>query len=73
MVEKGFAEYLPNPARRRAKLLALTAAGRSAIARITPGHRAFAGRLARQLGPAEFERALHALEQLSAALEALEE
>ncbi|MGW6376017.1 MarR family winged helix-turn-helix transcriptional regulator [Rhodococcus sp. NPDC055112] len=71
MVDKGFAEYSPNPAHRRAKLLRLTAEGRAAMARITPDQRAFADRLANQLGVEEFRRALEALEQLSAALDVL--
>jgi DNA-binding MarR family transcriptional regulator len=71
MVDKGFAEYLPNPAHRRAKLLRLTAEGRAAMQRITPDQRAFADRLANQLGVEEFRRALEALERLSAALDAL--
>ncbi|MBP1161964.1 MULTISPECIES: MarR family winged helix-turn-helix transcriptional regulator [unclassified Rhodococcus (in: high G+C Gram-positive bacteria)] len=71
MVDKGFAEYLPNPAHRRAKLLRLTAQGRAAMRRITPDQRAFADRLANQLGVEELGRALEALEQLSAALDVL--
>ncbi|MFI6433459.1 MarR family winged helix-turn-helix transcriptional regulator [Rhodococcus oryzae] len=71
MVDKGFADYLPNPAHRRAKLLRLTAEGRAAMRRITPDQRAFADRLAKQLGAEEFRRALEALEQLSAALDVL--
>ncbi|SEL54063.1 MarR family winged helix-turn-helix transcriptional regulator [Rhodococcus maanshanensis] len=71
MVDKGFAEYLPNPAHRRAKLLQLTAEGRAAMSRITPDQRAFADRLANQLGVEEFRRALDALEKMSAALDTL--
>ena len=40
----------PNPAHRRAKLLAPTDEGRAAIARIDPGHAAFADRLAEAFG-----------------------
>ena len=71
MVDKGFAEYLPNPAHRRAKLLQLTAEGRAAMQRITPDQSTFADRLASQLGIEEFRRALEALEHLSAALDEL--
>ena len=38
LVERGLAEYRPNPAHRRAKLLQPTAAGREAIAKIVPAH-----------------------------------
>ena len=50
LVERGLAEYLPNPAHRRAKLLAPTERGRAAVAPIGPGHAAFADRLAEALG-----------------------
>lgn len=36
LVEKGLAAYQPNPAHRRAKLVAPTEEGRAAVARITP-------------------------------------
>ncbi|WP_238072176.1 MarR family winged helix-turn-helix transcriptional regulator, partial [Rhodococcus zopfii] len=38
LVAQGLAEYAPNPAHRRAKLVAPTAAGRAAIERIGPAH-----------------------------------
>ncbi|GAA2538848.1 MULTISPECIES: MarR family winged helix-turn-helix transcriptional regulator [Streptomyces] len=68
LVERGLAEYRPNPAHRRAKLLAPTAQGRAAIDRIDPGHAAFAERLARAYGEAELAQAVHALERLSRVL-----
>ncbi|BDH09098.1 MarR family winged helix-turn-helix transcriptional regulator [Streptomyces hygroscopicus] len=72
LVERGLAEYRPNPAHRRAKLLASTDEGRAAIARITPGHAEFAARLGEQLGgPGDFHRVTAALEELSAALDEL--
>jgi DNA-binding MarR family transcriptional regulator len=71
LVEQGLAEYRPNPAHQRAKLLAVTEAGREAVRRIQPGHREFAQRLAKQLGPEEFERVADALEKLIAALDEL--
>ncbi|WP_327703686.1 MarR family transcriptional regulator [Streptomyces decoyicus] len=72
LVDRGLAEYRPNPAHRRAKLLAPTDAGRAAITRITPGHAEFAARLGEQLGgPADFRRVTAALEELSAALDEL--
>ena len=45
LVEKRLAYYEPNPAHRRAKLLAMTSTGRDAIRRISPHHAAFADRL----------------------------
>ncbi|MFF0493836.1 MarR family winged helix-turn-helix transcriptional regulator [Nocardia sp. NPDC003482] len=72
LVDKGLAEYRPNPAHRRAKLVAITEAGRAANARIGPGHAKLAKRLADRLGEAEFERVVAALTTLSAALDDLE-
>ncbi|WP_326780947.1 MarR family transcriptional regulator [Streptomyces longwoodensis] len=71
LVERGLAEYRPNPAHRRAKLLAPTAAGREAVARIGPGHAAFADRLAEAYGEAELAAAVAALERLAAVLDTL--
>lgn len=71
LVERGLAEYRPNPAHRRAKLLAPTAAGRAAIARINPGHQEFADRLVGELGADEARACLQALQRLSAALDGL--
>ncbi|MEU0118389.1 MarR family transcriptional regulator [Streptomyces bobili] len=72
LVGKGLAEYRPNPAHRRAKLLAPTAEGRAAITRIDPGHAAFADRLAEAYGEAELAEAVRLLERLSQVLEKLE-
>ncbi len=73
LVERGLAAYQPNPAHRRAKLLAPTATGRAAVARIDPGHGAAADRLAEVMGgEREFAAALAALTRLSQALERLE-
>jgi len=66
---RGLAEYLPNPAHRRAKLLTPTGAGRAAIARIGPGHAAAAAQLAKALGEQPLADAVAALRALSAALE----
>ncbi|MFH8367737.1 MarR family winged helix-turn-helix transcriptional regulator [Streptomyces sp. NPDC018031] len=72
LVADGLAEYRPNPAHRRAKLLAPTGPGRAAVDRIRPGHRDFAERLCHALGgEAEFERVMTDLERLSRALDAL--
>lgn len=72
LVEKGLAEYLPNPAHRRAKLLRPTPEGMAAVKKINPGHRDLAERLAAELGEAEWAAALQALTRLSAALDAIE-
>nr|SBO90851.1 Transcriptional regulator, MarR family [Nonomuraea gerenzanensis] len=71
LVERGLAEYRPNPAHRRAKLLSPTAAGLEAIARIDPGHQEFADRLVGELGADDARRCLEALQRLSAALDRL--
>lgn len=68
LVERGLAEYRPNPAHRRAKLVAVTDAGREALRRIGPGHRAFARRLVDDLGDERLGRLLLDLESLSHAL-----
>jgi DNA-binding MarR family transcriptional regulator len=74
LVERGLATYEPNPAHRRAKLVAPTEEGRAAVARISPGHAEFAARLAEELGgEAEFAEVLAAQERLAAALESLEQ
>ncbi|WP_113701499.1 MarR family winged helix-turn-helix transcriptional regulator [Nonomuraea lactucae] len=73
LVEKGLAEYRPNPAHRRAKLLRQTAAGLEAIGRIVPGHQEFADRLVEELGMAGARECLESLQRLSAALERLSE
>ncbi|QJT03052.1 MarR family transcriptional regulator [Streptomyces asoensis] len=72
LVEHGLAEYRPNPAHRRAKLLAPTEAGRAAVARVNPGHEALADRLAEAYGEAELAEAVHVLERLSKVLDELE-
>ncbi|WP_328872828.1 MarR family transcriptional regulator [Streptomyces sp. NBC_00287] len=69
LVERGLAEYRPNPAHRRAKLLAPTEEGLAAVRRIDPGHAAFADRLAEAFGEAELADAVRLLERLSRVLE----
>ncbi|MFF5900279.1 MarR family winged helix-turn-helix transcriptional regulator [Streptomyces argenteolus] len=71
LVDRGLAEYVPNPAHRRAKLLRPTEVGRSAVARIGPGHAAFAARLAEELGEEGFTQTVRVLERLSVAMESL--
>lgn len=69
LVERGLAEFRPNPAHRRAKLVAITEAGRSAVRRIGPGHREFAERLVDQLGEDRLAGLLRDLGALSRAIE----
>lgn len=72
LVDKGLAEYAPNPAHRRAKLLRPTEEGRGAVDRIGPGHAALAARLTAELGDTAFAETVRALERLATALDALE-
>lgn len=72
LVGEGLAEYLPNPAHRRAKLLSPTAAGRTAVAAIGPGHATLADRLARALGEDGFAETVRILERLSAVLDEID-
>ncbi|MEV8530752.1 MarR family winged helix-turn-helix transcriptional regulator [Streptomyces sp. NPDC051211] len=69
LVAQGLAEYLPNPAHRRAKLLHPTDAGRAAITRIQPGHARLAARLAEELGEAAFAETVRVLDRLAAAMD----
>ncbi|MFJ6798366.1 MarR family winged helix-turn-helix transcriptional regulator [Streptomyces sp. NPDC091268] len=73
LAAKGLAEYVPNPAHRRAKLLRPTKAGRAAVARIDPGHADLADRLAAELGEEAFAETVRVLERLATALDALED
>lgn len=68
LVRRGLAEYVPNPAHRRAKLLRPTDEGLAAARRISPGHAEAAGRLAEALGAAEFAETVRVLERLSGVL-----
>ncbi|MFJ6568918.1 MarR family transcriptional regulator [Streptomyces sp. NPDC091292] len=69
LAERGLAEYVPNPAHRRAKLLRPTAQGRAAVAEIDPGHADLADRLAGHLGDEAFAETVRVLERLSAAMD----
>ncbi|MGW5452198.1 MarR family winged helix-turn-helix transcriptional regulator [Nocardia sp. NPDC003979] len=71
LVGKGLCEYRPNPAHKRAKLVAITEAGEAAIRRIDPQHEVLARRLANALGPAEFAATVETLTRLSAALDTI--
>ncbi|MFI7318114.1 MarR family winged helix-turn-helix transcriptional regulator [Streptomyces venezuelae] len=69
LVREGLAEYTPNPAHRRAKLLRPTEEGRAAVSRIEPGHADLAARLADALGDAEFAQTARVLEHLATVLD----
>ncbi|WP_040784557.1 MarR family winged helix-turn-helix transcriptional regulator [Nocardia pneumoniae] len=71
LVDKGLAEYRPNPAHRRAKLVAVTDAGRAAVGRINPQHAVMAKRLAAELGPEQLALTAEVLTKLSAAMDAI--
>jgi DNA-binding MarR family transcriptional regulator len=68
LVQQGLAEYVPNPAHQRAKLLRPTREGREAVGRIAPAHAAFAQRLAEEVGSDELRSILEKLTLLSEAL-----
>jgi DNA-binding MarR family transcriptional regulator len=70
LVDRGLAEYRPNPAHKRAKLLACTEAGYWAIRRISLGQVPWANRLGEAMGEAELRAALATMEKLVAAIEA---
>ncbi len=69
LVGRGLAEYVENPAHRRAKLVRVTAAGREAVSRIDPPHAEFAARLAGVLGVEAFAETVGVLERLAGAVE----
>ncbi|MBF6193376.1 MULTISPECIES: MarR family winged helix-turn-helix transcriptional regulator [Nocardia] len=71
LVDKGLAEYRPNPAHRRAKLVAVTDAGLAAVGRINPQHAVMAERLAEELGREQLALTVEVLTRLSAALDAI--
>ncbi|RII09163.1 MarR family protein [Streptomyces sp. YIM 130001] len=71
LVADGLADYAPNPAHRRAKLVAPTERGRAAVRRIDPGHALLATRLAAELGEEEFARTARTLGRLTAAMDAV--
>ena len=69
LVERGLAEYRPNPAHRRAKLLGCTEAGYWAIRRIALAQHPWADRVGRRVGASELRSALATMRRLMAALE----
>jgi len=69
---RGLIEYRDNPAHRRAKLVAITAEGRSAVSAINPHHLHHATQLTEILGEDALAEAVAALTKLSKALDALD-
>jgi DNA-binding MarR family transcriptional regulator len=69
LVERGLAEYRPNPAHRRAKLLGCTEAGYWAIRRITLVQQPWAARIGAKVGADELHEALTTMQRLVAVLE----
>ena len=69
LVERGLAEYRPNPAHRRAKLLACTEAGYWAIRQITLVQHPWANRIGAEIGADDLRGALATMQLLIAALE----
>jgi DNA-binding MarR family transcriptional regulator len=73
LVQRGLAEYRPNPNHRRAKLLACTEAGYWAIRRITQAQVPWANRIGAEIGADELRSALETMRRLVAVLEADQE
>jgi DNA-binding MarR family transcriptional regulator len=69
LAERGLAEYRPNPAHRRAKLLACTEAGYWAIRRIAIAQHPWAARIGEQVGTDELRAAVATMRRLVAALD----
>lgn len=69
LVERGLAEYRPNPAHRRAKLLACTEAGYWAIRRISLAVVPWGNRIGAEIGAEELRSALATMQRLVAVLE----
>jgi len=71
LVAKGLAEYRPNPAHRRAKLVAVTDTGLAAVRAINPQHARRAAELADHLGQERLAEIVDALLELTVAVEAI--
>jgi DNA-binding MarR family transcriptional regulator len=69
LVDRGLAEYRPNPAHRRAKLLACTEAGYWAIRRIALVVVPWGNRVGAEVGAGELRSALATMQRLVAVLE----
>ncbi len=69
LVDRGLAEYRPNPAHRRAKLLACTDAGYWAVRRISLAQHPWADRVGSAVGTDELRAALDTMQRLTTVLE----
>jgi DNA-binding MarR family transcriptional regulator len=69
LVARGLAEYVPNPAHRRSKLLRCTEAGYWALRRISLVQHPWAERVGAQVGAQALEQALATMRRLTAVLE----
>ena len=72
LVDRRLAEYRPNPAHRRAKLLACTQAGYWAIRQITLVQRPWADQIAAKIGATRLQETLTTIRRIVATLEAEE-
>ena len=72
LVEKGLAEYLPNPAHKRAKLLRPTTSGYDAISRLAQAQHSFTNRISAHVDVDDLRTTLKVMESLVAALDAEE-
>jgi DNA-binding MarR family transcriptional regulator len=68
LVERGLAEYRPNPAHRRAKLLACTEAGYWAIRQISIAQHPWADRVGAEVGTEALQQALATMRAVSASV-----
>ena len=69
LAERGLIEYRPNPAHRRAKLLACTEAGYWAVRQISLAQHPWAERVGGAVGADELRAALATMNRLIAVLE----
>jgi DNA-binding MarR family transcriptional regulator len=69
LVDRGVAEYRPNPAHRRAKLIACTEAGHWAIRQIALAQRPWADRVASHIGADDLHRTLTTMRRLIEVIE----
>jgi DNA-binding MarR family transcriptional regulator len=69
LVERGLAEYRPNPSHRRAKLLACTEAGYWAVRQVTLVQHPWSNRIGAEIGTDDLRGALATMQLLIAALE----
>jgi DNA-binding MarR family transcriptional regulator len=72
LADRGLAEYRPNPAHRRAKLLACTQAGYWAIRQIALAQRPWADEIGAQIGATELRESVATIQRIIATLDAAE-